>query len=85
MTSIVGALLRLAKVNACNVDPNKGDLGVTGAKRLYPATPAKSVMVLRMQAADMKAGRMPQLATSVLDTTGITVVSDWIKSITTCP
>jgi uncharacterized repeat protein (TIGR03806 family) len=75
----------LAKMNACNVDPNKGDLGVTGAKRLFPGTPAKSVMLLRMQAADMKAGRMPQLATSVLDTSGTGIISDWIKSVTTCP
>jgi uncharacterized repeat protein (TIGR03806 family) len=75
----------LAQMNVCNVDPNKGDLGVAGAKRLFPGTPSKSVMVLRMQATDMKSGRMPQIATSVLDTTGIGIVSDWIKSVTTCP
>jgi len=75
----------LAKMNVCNVDPNKGDLGVVGSKRLFPETPAKSVMLLRMQALDMKAGRMPQLATSVLDTSGIGVISDWIKSVTACP
>jgi hypothetical protein len=75
----------LAKMNVCNVDPNKGDLGVAGSKRLFPATPAKSVMLLRMQALDMKAGRMPQLASSVIDTSGTGVISDWIKSITACP
>ncbi len=75
----------LAKMNVCNVDPNKGDQGVAGAKRLFAATPAKSVMLLRMQALDMKAGRMPQLATSVLDTSGTGIISDWIKSVTTCP
>ena len=75
----------LAKMNVCNVDPNKGDLGVAGSKRLFPATPAKSVMLLRMQALDMKAGRMPQLASSVIDTSGTSVISDWIKSITACP
>jgi uncharacterized repeat protein (TIGR03806 family) len=69
----------------CNVDPNKGDLGVMGAKRLVPATPAKSVMYLRMLALDKKTGRMPQLATSVIDPLGTKLISDWITRITTCP
>jgi uncharacterized repeat protein (TIGR03806 family) len=75
----------MGKMNICNVDPNKGDLGVPGAKRLFPGTPAKSVMLLRMQALDMKSGRMPQLATSVVDSNGTGVISDWIKSVATCP
>jgi hypothetical protein len=65
--------------------PNKGDFNIPDAKRLFPLTPSKSVMYLRMQALDKKAGRMPQLATSVIDPTGSTVISDWIKSIRTCP
>ena len=75
----------LATMNVCNVDPNKGDQGVPGAKRVFPAMPDKSVMLLRMQAPDMMNGRMPQLATSVLDTNGIDTISAWINSITTCP
>jgi hypothetical protein len=75
----------LAMMKICNIDPNKGDQGVTGSKRLVPGDPTKSVMLLRMQAPDKKSGRMPQLATSVLDATGIGLVSDWITSITTCP
>ncbi len=78
-----GVPLQMMKI--CNIDPNKGDQGVTGSKRLFPGDPTKSVMLLRMQAADKKSGRMPQLATSVLDATGIRLVSDWITSITSCP
>jgi hypothetical protein len=69
----------------CNVDPNKGDLGVVGAKRLVPTMPMKSVMYLRMLAPDKKSGRMPQLATSVIDPLGTKLISDWITKITTCP
>jgi uncharacterized repeat protein (TIGR03806 family) len=68
----------------CNVAPNKGEL-VAGSKRLTPANPMKSVMVLRMLAKDRMAGRMPQLATSVIDTVGVKVISDWITSVKTCP
>jgi uncharacterized repeat protein (TIGR03806 family) len=75
----------LADTNMCNIDPNKGDLGVIGSKRLFPNDPARSIILLRMKAADKVAGRMPQLASSVLDPTGIAVVTSWIKSITKCP
>ncbi|MES1164565.1 MAG: hypothetical protein ABUR63_02305 [Verrucomicrobiota bacterium] len=76
----------LAMMNICNVAPNKGDLGVTGSKRLTPGAPQKSVMLLRMQApAGMDNSRMPPLASSVLDSNGINLVSQWIKGTTTCP
>lgn len=75
----------LARMSVCNLDPNKGDLGVVGAKRLVPAAPAKSLILLRMQAPDRDRGRMPQLATSVLDRNGIDTIAAWITSITACP
>ena len=81
----------LAMMNVCNVAPDKGDEGVTGAKRFYPGSPQKSVMVLRMQTPRTAAAgtnddvRMPPLATSVLDENGIGVLSQWIKGTTTCP
>jgi len=75
----------LDKMSVCNIDPNKGDLGVTGAKRLVPGMPNQSLLLLRMQAPDKMSGRMPQLATSVLDANGVDVISAWIQSITACP
>jgi hypothetical protein len=76
----------LKDMSLCNVEPNKGDVGVPGALRIVPATPAKSVMVLRMLAKDKNAGRMPQVATSVVDTVGVKLVSDWItNNVKTCP
>jgi uncharacterized repeat protein (TIGR03806 family) len=76
----------LSMMNICNVDPNKGDQGVTGAKRLFPGSPQKSLLLLRMKApAGMDTGRMPPLATSVLDQSGINLVTQWISTTTTCP
>jgi uncharacterized repeat protein (TIGR03806 family) len=77
--------ISLADMKICNLAPNKGNLGIVDSKRLVPATPSKSLMVLRMQAVDKDSGRMPQLATSVLDTLGIDLVTKWIQGITTCP
>jgi hypothetical protein len=74
----------LKQMNLCNVDQNKGDLGVTGAKRLVPGTPAKSTMYLRMQSLD-KGARMPQLATSVVDEVATKLISDWITQTKLCP
>jgi uncharacterized repeat protein (TIGR03806 family) len=75
----------LADMNMCNVDPNKGDLGVAGVKRLAPNDLTRSVILLRMKAPDKVSGRMPQLASSVLDPTGIDLVTRWIQSISKCP
>jgi hypothetical protein len=77
--------ITLATMNLCNIAPTLGDQGVAGSKRLVPAMPQKSVLLLRMQAATLTTGRMPPLATSVLDTNGIATVSAWINSVTTCP
>jgi hypothetical protein len=77
--------ITLATMNVCNIDPILGNQAVTGAKRVFPAMPEKSVLLLRMQATDSQTGRMPPLATSVLDTSGIATISAWISSIMTCP
>jgi uncharacterized repeat protein (TIGR03806 family) len=75
----------LAEMRLCNADPQKGDQGVPGAKLLVPQMPDESILYLRMQAPDKAAGRMPTLASSVLDAQGLALVSDWIKATTTCP
>jgi mono/diheme cytochrome c family protein len=70
----------------CNVNPIKGNatVPVAQAKLLVPGKPEVSMIYVRMNSLDDQV-RMPQLATSVLDKTGLLLVSDWIKSITKCP
>ncbi len=68
---------------ACNGEPQSGTLGVEGAKLLVPGEPAKSLLSLRPHA--LGAGRMPPLGSSVVDTAGLQVVDDWIRSIAACP
>ena len=72
----------LAGTAACNVVPEAGDLGVTGAMLLVPGMPAKSLISLRPQA--VGANRMPPVGSNLVDTKGVQVVNDWISSLTSC-
>ncbi len=76
----------LAAMNVCNRDPTKGSAGAdpAAAKRLVPGRPDQSVTYTRMATLDGQV-RMPQVATAVVDPLGTPLVSDWIKSIPSCP
>ena len=74
----------------CNAAPGKGDLGVTGATLLTPKNPMTSLMWLRMHAPvgtvmNGGTGRMPAIASAVVDTQATDLMSQWITSITACP
>jgi hypothetical protein len=72
------------QMNLCNVIPMKGDAGVADSVMLRPTKPMESVLWLRMKALSSP-GRMPPLASKVADEPALTVLGDWITSITTCP
>jgi len=72
-----------ADTASCNTDPEAGDLAIAGAKLIVPGDPAKSLVSVRAHLPG--ANRMPPLASSVVDTQGIGVVDDWIRSLTACP
>jgi outer membrane protein assembly factor BamB len=72
----------LADMHVCDAAPDKGDLGVPGARLLSPGNPARSLLSLRMR--DLGAGRMPQLATYHVDEAGAEVVDAWIRSVAKC-
>jgi uncharacterized repeat protein (TIGR03806 family) len=73
----------LAQTGLCNTLPEKGDLGVAGARRLVPGDPGRSLTSLRMHA--LMDGRMPQIGTSVVDVAGARLVDDWITALGPCP
>jgi hypothetical protein len=79
-----------ANTNLCLALPGKGDLGVTGATLLTPKNPMSSLIWLRMHAPVENAttgatGRMPEIGSSVIDTQGTDLISQWINSINACP
>jgi uncharacterized repeat protein (TIGR03806 family) len=68
---------------ACGLDPSNGDLGVMGAKILAPGDAAHSLLSIRPKA--LGVGRMPPLASRVVDTAGAAVIDQWITSLAACP
>lgn len=63
--------------------PSLGNLGVAGANIVTPGNPATSVLYLRMNTRDTK--QMPPLASALVDTEGAALISNWIRSLSTCP
>jgi uncharacterized repeat protein (TIGR03806 family) len=73
----------LSGTNACGAMPQSGDLGIGAAARIIaPGSATNSVLLARMNRRDFNG--MPPLATNVIDTAGVTLVQDWINSLTTC-
>ena len=75
------AHIPLPMTQVCNAQPEKGTLGVAGARLLVPGNPGQSLLALRMRSLLMN-GRMPQIGTSVVDEAGVRVIEAWITSLT---
>ncbi len=73
----------LADMNAIGVPPETEDLGILGALRIKPGYPESSLVYMRMTL--LGEHRMPPIASSVVDTAGVRVVGDWIKSLSSLP
>lgn len=73
----------------CGLVPAKGDQGVIGAKILDPGRAMNSTMYLRMNAPpdddQGQHGRMPKVASYVVDQAGLDLIGGWINSLTACP
>jgi uncharacterized repeat protein (TIGR03806 family) len=66
----------LENTNACNVAPSAGDVGIANPLIIAPGEPARSVLTRRVGARD--ASGMPPLASGVIDTAGLAMLSEWI-------
>lgn len=69
-------------MEACDVPPMRGDLGVPDAKVVVPGAPDRSILWLRTASRDVHG--MPPLASAIVDPDA-RVVRDWIASLTSCP
>jgi hypothetical protein len=72
-----------ADTGLCNAVPAKGTQGVENATNLTPGHPELSTLWLRMTT--LGRGRMPPLASTVVDEDAVDVVSLWINAIQACP
>lgn len=73
----------LIATNACDVAPTAGDLGLgSNARLIAPGSSASSLVVNRMNRRDSSA--MPPLGSLMPDTAGVSLVSQWIDSLSSC-
>lgn len=72
----------LADTNACDAIPLEGDLGITNARLISPGNAASSLVIERMQRRDIHG--MPPAGSSVIDSSGVATVADWINSLSDC-
>ncbi len=72
----------LAQAGICNVVPASGNLDISNARLVAPASAARSVLFQRMVRRD--SFQMPPLGTNVADTEGATLVAAWINALGNC-
>jgi uncharacterized repeat protein (TIGR03806 family) len=73
----------LVDTHLCGVQPTEGDLGATGAARLTPGDPSRSIVSLRLHAH----GRvhLPPIGAQLIDDKGAAHVDSWIRGLVACP
>jgi uncharacterized repeat protein (TIGR03806 family) len=71
-----------ADMRVCDVVPQEGNLGVSGARLFAPGDVSRSVLALRMRA--LNSNRMPPLASTVVDNDGASLIESWIASRSSC-
>lgn len=76
----------LADMHVCDVDPQGGDLGISGLKLLDPAgtlLQPNSAIIARMESLDSTV-RMPPLASDVVDSSAVSVLKYWVDGLNGC-
>jgi uncharacterized repeat protein (TIGR03806 family) len=69
--------LDLRDMGIVNVNPAHGNFKIDGAKLLVPGHPEQSIVLERMKMTGL--GRMPHIASRVVDELAVQLVHDWIK------
>jgi hypothetical protein len=71
--------LELAATGTIRAHPAQGDLGIPDARIIAPGDPRRSLIYHRMAA--LEPGRMPPLASSVVDQEAVELIRNWIQQI----
>ena len=72
----------LANTNACDAIPLEGDLGVANARLIAPGEATRSLIITRTNRRDSHG--MPPLASNLIDTNGINLLTSWINGLGGC-
>ena len=69
----------IADTGTLDVPPAQGDLGLPNARIVAPGAPGRSVLVERVRT--LGAGRMPNLASNLVDSEGVELLERWIATL----
>ena len=70
--------IAIGSTGTCNVAPNSGDLGISGARLIAPGNASNSLIYVRMSRRDLH--QMPPLASNLVDTAGAALIQNWINA-----
>jgi len=68
----------IAATHTVGVSPSQGDLGIAGAKRIFPGSKEKSLLWVRMR--ERGEHRMPPLGSRLIDGQGVSLIGEWIDA-----
>ena len=72
----------LQDMEACDIGPSAGSLGISGARIVAPGDAAHSILTARAGRRD--ANGMPPLATNIVDSAGVALLTIWINGLGSC-
>lgn len=72
----------LANTNTCDIAPTSGTLGLADPRIIAPGDASRSVIVDRISRRDIHG--MPPIASNMVDTNGVTLLTEWITAMSGC-
>ncbi len=73
------AMLELKDMGIINVKPAHGAFDIKDARLIVPGDPERSILLYRMKKLGL--GRMPHIASSVVDEAAVKLTEDWIRQL----
>ena len=74
----------LQDTNACDVDPQLGDIGLINPRIIAPGDASRSVLVERVNRRDSVSIGMPPIGSTVVDAAGVALLTDWVNGLAGC-
>ena len=75
------ATLPLEETKTLQLPPAHGDFDISGGRLLAPGAPGRSLILYRMKKLGL--GRMPHVASNVVDQEAVELIQEWILSLPT--
>jgi len=74
----------LQDTNACDVNPQAGDLGLANARIIAPGDASRSTLIERVGQRDSMSVGMPPIGSNLVDSAGVNLLTDWVNALSAC-